>query len=278
MTTATSTPALPAWLQGNDTSLPMLPAAALKIIELASQDDVTILGLVEAVSRDPVLATRVLGAANSGVFSAYTSASTLTEAAMRLGSKGIRSVVITVSFASRMHDPKVYGTQGARLHEHAVGVAALALMLAGKSDADAEACFIAGLLHDIGKLVILKRAHDARRKSGRPIPEAEIAAAIDEHHTSVGVATLERWRLPAELIETVGCHHDYLPAEAQPMEAAVVYAANQLAHRYGFGCEADGRDLLADPVAGYLGIDAARMERIDADAKAQFEKTRAALS
>ena len=62
MTTATSTNALPVWLQATDTALPMLPAAALKIIELASQDDVTILGLVEAVSRDPVLATRMLGA------------------------------------------------------------------------------------------------------------------------------------------------------------------------------------------------------------------------
>jgi putative nucleotidyltransferase with HDIG domain len=277
MTTATSTTVLPAWLQATDTALPMLPAAALKIIELASQDDVTILALVEAVSRDPVLATRVLSAANSGVFSAYTSASTLTEAAMRLGSKGIRSVVITVSFASRMHDPKVYGTQGARLHEHAVGVASLALSLAAESNADPEACFIAGLLHDIGKLVILKRAHDARRKAGRAIPDAEVAAAVADHHTSIGVATLERWRLPSGLIETVACHHDYLPAEEQPVEAAVVYAANQLAHRYGFGCDADGRDLLADPVAGYLAIDSARMARIDAEAKPRFEKTRAAL-
>ena len=49
------------------------------------------------------------------------------------------------------------------------------------------------------------------------------------------------------------CHHDYTMAHKRKKEAAVCYAANQLAHRYGFGCESDGRNLLDDHVATFLG-------------------------
>jgi putative nucleotidyltransferase with HDIG domain len=273
MTCTTDT--LPRWLQAQETALPMLPAAAVRVIDLASQPNVTVSALTEAVSRDPVLASRLLGAANSGLFSGYGSATTVMDAAMRLGVKGVRSVVVTVSFASRMHDPKVYGSQGGELLEHAVGTACVARMLAAGANADADACFIAGLLHDIGKLVVLKLAHDARRKSGLTLSSDEVAAAVATHHAEVGATALARWKLPEALIEAVACHHDYTRAQLRPADAAVVYAANHLAHRYGFGCAADERDILNDPVAAFIRLGPSEQTKLDETARAQFETARA---
>src|SRR4030095_4158605 len=82
------------------------------------------------------------------------------EAMVRLGTIAVRNVVVTVSFASRMHDPRIYGERGRELADHTIGTAYLARLIAEKARTDVEEAFMCGLLHDIGKLVILKLAHD----------------------------------------------------------------------------------------------------------------------
>jgi putative nucleotidyltransferase with HDIG domain len=197
---------------------------------------------------------------------------------VRLGTIAVRNVVVTVSFASRMHDPRIYGERGRELVDHAIGTAYLARLIADKARTDVEEAFMCGLLHDIGKLVILKLAHDYSRRTGKPVPREEVDQAIDERHAGFGGLTLKRWKLPESLIEPVTCHHDYRVATKRPKDAAVTYAANQLAHRYGFGCEADGRNLLEDPVAEFLGLDQAWLESTDVHAPGLYDVARQILS
>ena len=92
----------------------MLPAVALKVIELVSDPDVTVMSLAPVVSKDQVLASRVLGLGNSAAYAGYQPATTVIEAMVRLGTVAVRNVVVTVSFASRMHDPRIYGEQRPR--------------------------------------------------------------------------------------------------------------------------------------------------------------------
>ena len=95
------------WLKTDETAVPMLPAVALKVIELVSDPDVTVMSLAPVVSKDQVLASRVLGLGNSAAYAGYQPATTLLEAMVRLGTIAVRNVVVTVSFASRMHDPRI---------------------------------------------------------------------------------------------------------------------------------------------------------------------------
>ena len=115
----------------------------------------------------------------------------------------MRNVVVTVSFASRMHDPRIYGDWAAELVDHAIGTAYVARLLAEKAGIDLEEAFMCGLMHDIGKLVILKLAHDHARKTGKPIPPEEVQSAVDDRHAAFGGMTLKRWKLPEPLIEPV---------------------------------------------------------------------------
>jgi HD-like signal output (HDOD) protein len=141
-----------------------------------------------------------------------------------------------------------------------------------------DEAFLCGLLHDIGKLVILKQAHRHYRQTGQRVPGAFLDLALLERHAAMGSVALRKWRLPAMLDEPVRFHHDYLAAPTMRLEAAVVYAANLLAHRYGFGCETQPVDLLADPVASDLRIDAEWLGGLDARAPALVHIAKQGLS
>lgn len=239
-----------------DAAIPMLPDFAHRVIELVSDPDVSITQLASVASKDPVLAPRLLGMANSAYFAAMHEISTVQDAIVRMGTGAVRNVVVTVCFYSRMHDRNVYGERGRPLLEHGIGTAYMARLVAASAGFDEDESFMYGLLHDIGKLVILKVAHDCRAQSGTPVPPAELDDIITELHPVVGARVLRRWHLPSMLDEPIVFHHDWQAATIDRRKAALTYFANRLSHRYGFGCEPDPADLAGDPACAELGIDA----------------------
>lgn len=266
------------WLHEEDTSVPVLPALAHRVIDVAFDPDVTVARLATIVSKDQVLAARVLQMANSAYSSPLQTISTVSDAVIRLGTSTIRNVVVTVCLTSRMHDPEVYGNRGAALVDHALGAAYMARVVAERARVSTDEAFLYGLLHDIGKLVILKQAHQYAKRTGRQVPSTYVELALLERHAAAGSVVLRKWRLPESLDEPVRYHHDYLAAPQMRVEAAVAYAANQLAHRYGFGCDAQEIDLLADPVSKELRLDAEWLADLDQRAPGVVEVARKGLA
>ena len=254
-----------------DVAIPTLPDFAHRIIDMVSDEDVSVAQLAGVVSKDQVLASRLLGLANSAYFASMTEISTVQEAIVRMGTAAVRNLVVTVCYYSRMQDRNVYGDRGKPLLEHGIGTAYMARLVAEWTGLDEEEAFMYGLLHDIGKLVILKAAHDVRRQTGQPIPEAVIDQVMTELHATVGAHVLHRWRLPSMLDEPIIYHHDWTKATVDPKKAAVTYLANRLSHRYGFGTKVDPSDLLADPVCAELGIDGSWLEQTDRHAPGLVE-------
>jgi putative nucleotidyltransferase with HDIG domain len=270
--------ALPDWLRCDNLTVPMLPAMAHRVIDMASDPDLSIHLLSSLVAKDPVLAGRVLGLANSAYSSPTRPISSLTEAIVRLGTTAVRNVVITVSFTSRLQDPGVYEKRGKPILDHALGTAYVARLVAERARIDLEGAFLCGLLHDIGKLVILKRAHEYRRQTGTTIGDVELQDALTAHHPAAGALVLRQWKLPEEVDDPVLFHHDYEAAPNFKREAAAVYLANRLSHRYGFGCDADEADVLADPVCQMLGVDGEWLAATDGHAPGLYEVARQFLS
>jgi putative nucleotidyltransferase with HDIG domain len=265
---------LPDWLRCDNLSVPMLPALAHRVIDMATDPDLSIHLLSALVAKDPVLAARVLGLANSAYSSPTRPIASLTEAIVRLGTTAVRNVVITVSFTSRLHDPAVYEKRGRPIVDHALGTAYVARIVAERARVDTEEAFLCGLLHDIGKLVILKRAHEHRRQTGNPIAPDELEHTLAMHHPAAGALVLRRWKLPESLDDPVLFHHEYEAAPTSRREAAVVYFANRLSHRYGFGCDPDDSDVLADPVCETLNVDAPWLATIDGHAPGLYDVAR----
>jgi HD-like signal output (HDOD) protein len=275
--TTSSTPPIAEWLTPTNTAIPVLPALASRVIEVASDPDVSLVQLANLIARDQVLASRLLQLANSAASAAMREIGTIPEAVIRIGVDGVRNMVFTVCFSSRMYDPGIYGEQGRLLIEHGIGTAYVARMVAELADEDEDEAFLYGLLHDIGKLLIMKLAYDYKKRTGTSVPPDELAAGLEQHHANFGGITLKRWGLPLTLEEPIRCHHDYRAATNAPRKAMVAYLANRLSHRYGFGCDPDAYNIVDDPLARIAGIDATWLAEHDSRAQGLFEVARQSL-
>lgn len=269
--------AITAWVESNAT-LPVLPDLAMRVISLASDPDATISRLTSLIAKDQVLSTRLLCVANSAYSASAAEVTTIADAVMRIGAHGVRNLAVTVGVASRLQDTGVYGTQGHALVDHAIGTAYLAHLIADEAGVDADQAFLCGLLHDIGKLVILKWHHEHVRRAREHIDAGALAETITRWHPKVAGLAFRRWGLPGELDEPVVCHHDFTKAVDAPRLSAVVYLANRLSHRHGFGCVGDGWEPRGDAVSARLGLRDSWFDALDAKAPGLFAVARQVLS
>lgn len=261
------------WVQ-TSASLPVLPDLATRVITLAADPDVSISQLTSVISKDQVLTTRLLGLANSAHSASANEITTVAEAIMRVGSIGVRNLAVAVCLASQKQDRSVYGSHGQSLVDHGIGTAYLARLIADEVDEDPEEAFLCGLLHDIGKLVVLKWVHVHKQQAPGSLDDAAVEEMIVNWHAGIAGMAFRRWNLPASLDEPVTCHHDFERAQKGVTLAAVVYLANRLSHRYGFGCEADGTDPLTDPVMAFLGLPPAWLAALDQKAPGLYAVAR----
>lgn len=157
-----------------------------------------------------------------------------------------------------------------------MGTAEMAAKLSAGHSASGE-LFLAGLLHDVGKLLVLKLAHEYERETGvRPTPE-EVAETTRVRHAQLGGWLVARWDAPEKITDSIAWHHD--PDWAHDRKSAVIIcAANRLAHRYGFaGSERDLSNLPDDPIMLEAGVDAPRLADLDMCAPMLFDETRRTL-
>ena len=234
------------WRGSNDSSIPLLPALAHEAVAIAADSNVTIAQLARVVSKDPALATRVIRLANAAYCAPLQTVTTITEAIVRIGTAGVRNLVITVCLAARGSDAKVYGPSGRDQIDHAIGTAYMAHLVAEQVGWSQDEAFLGGLLHDVGKLLLLKLAHDYERWNATPIPKDELEDVLTKEHATIGGALLRSFQFPRHLVEGVMWHHEPLLSPTFQREAEVIYFADRLSHRYAFGCVKDDTPLAND--------------------------------
>jgi putative nucleotidyltransferase with HDIG domain len=235
---------------------------------------VSIARIARVIAKDQVLATRVLRLANSAYCAPMQEITTVNDAIVRMGTGPVRNVVLAVCFTSRLQGANVYGSQGRELMDHAIGTAYLARLVAERLGTDADEAFMCGLLHDLGKLMLLKLSRDFI-KYGAPTPSVqEIEKVYTERHAEIGARLLHQWQLPVALQQPVRFHHEPDACTTHTTEAAGAYVANRLAHRYGFGCPEETANLLEDEVCERVGLDESWLADLDRRAPGLFQVAR----
>ena len=266
-----------AWRQSLDASMPMLPVLAHEAIVVAANPEVTIAKLSHVVSQDPVLATRVVQLANAAYCAPLQTVTTLSDAIVRMGTAAVRNLVIAVCLASRGCDARIYGNNGRAQVDHAIGTAYMAHLIAGRVGWNHDEAFLAGLLHDIGKLLLLKLAHDWTHWHGLPVAPEDLADVLATEHAATGALLLRTSQFPRKLIETVLWHHDPQDAPNSLSEAEVIYLADRLSHRYGFGCECDDTPIVDDVKCARLAVNDEWLQDMDNRAPGLFVAATRAL-
>ncbi len=262
------------WEESADTAIPMLPAMARHVVDLALDPDVSARRITNVVSKDPVLATRVIQLANSAFSAPATEITSIGDAVVRMGTGPVRNVVTAACLSALSADPKIYGKHGRDHIDHSIGTAYLAWLLADRADESPDEAFLYGLLHDIGKLVILKLTRECERFAVARPTEEQTAALLQEKHASIGGYVLKQWGMPQGLFDPIVWHHDPSAAQERRPAAMVAYVANRLAHRYGFGCPAEPFDPLTDPLIVAFGLDARGVEKLDLHAPGLYDVAR----
>ena len=219
-------------------TLPSAPHVVSRLVSLTDADADT-RDLLAAIDRDPALTARILRTANSPFFAQTRSVTSVTRAVVVLGLPMIRNLTLglTVWDATTSH---LTPQQARTLWEHSLAVAHAAQFLATRTRLCAGGdAFTAGLLHDVGKMILAKQFPDAYRPllteaAMTPLlPESE-RAVVGHDHAEIGALLFERWRLPKVLVDAVAHHHD---PTLVPGVAGLVGAVNTL-----LGCSDDDRD------------------------------------
>jgi len=260
------------WAKTSPTGTLTLPANASEIMILALDPDVSVTQLARVTSRDQVLAARMLRLANSAYCAPLQEITTISEAVVRLGTASVRNVVLATCMASRLQSGNTYGVHGRGLAAHGIGTAFLAQLVARVAIVNQEEAFLYGLVHDMGKLLVLQLSKDYVRGGGKAPAEDEVVALLDARHAEFGGRVLREWHLPPVIEEPVVYHHRPDECASHPIEASVCYLADRLSHRYGFGCEASpDLPILDDPIATRLGITEAWLQDLDGRAPELFK-------
>jgi putative nucleotidyltransferase with HDIG domain len=240
--------------------LPVLPEMAGRILEEIRSPDASAARLAEFVKKDPVLASSVLRVANSALYGGRIEITDLAYAMTRIGLNQVRNLVMATLLRSRMADPEVYGPRGPMLMDHCLAVAFGAQLVADATGQPTDEAFLCGLLHDFGKLALVKALREARGLRQGELPEEDLAL-VDVHHPAAGGMLAEEWGLP-EIVALVTRQHHRLEhaQEAQAMTAVVAFA-DGMAHRLGLGvAPKDDLDLAAHPAVAIIRLPQATID------------------
>lgn len=225
-------------LVNNTTQLISLPEISLRVNEIANDPDSTAEDMAAVISQDPALVVRMLKIANSAYYGLSTEVDTISRAVTILGTNKIRDLVLSTSASEAFSGiPNNLITMQDFWH-HSLYCGLLAQILAKKSNkTNAESVFIAGLLHDIGQLLMFnqlpEKSHEIILLLMEGSEEMETYEAerhiLGFDHTQVGAALIKEWKLAPVLEECVEFHHEPQNASKFPVEVALINIANAVA-------------------------------------------------
>jgi len=244
--------------------LPPMSHVVAKILELLADTDCDMNEVTEALSHDPALVARLIKVSNSSLYGGYQATGSLNQAVVRLGTRTTRSVVVAASTRSLFPmDNTRTGLLGRALWLHAVQTGLAARRVAEFTRrVDADEAFAAGVLHDIGKVIILLNQPEEYAEAHRRLEAGASDSVYVERellgfdHCLVGDRLLDSWGMPANLRAAARWHHEPAGAGELTSLAQVVACGDLLSHSLGDGNGAGGRlEERLDEAYEALGLD-----------------------
>ncbi len=237
--------------------LPALPAAVVRVMQLTDDPKAGTAEVARALVSDQALAARVLKLANSAFYGSSRRIATVSDAVTILGMRTTRNLVMATGCQEMLeHEVSGYALPRGALLRHSLACAAAAQALAKRTKyRGTEEAFVAGLLHDIGKVVMNTYLRDQFIQVLIKAASGEVTYADAERtifsfdHAEAGAYLLERWNLPASLVAAVRYHHAPLDAPTDSPLPCLVHVADAICMTLGIGLGLDGLAYLLQPEA-----------------------------
>jgi putative nucleotidyltransferase with HDIG domain len=258
--------------------LPPAPQVLPKVLDALRHEQTTLAEVGELIALDPALTAKLLHYCNSTYFAGQEPVSSVPEAIGRVGFQTIFSLVSAVTGSKSFNPSAASGLDGTQLWTHSLTTAFGCKFIAEDIGEDANILFTAGLLHDIGR-VVLAEAKGAeygqlfnQAMSAGLNPTEREKSAYGFTHAEVGACLMESWKLPALLVQAVRFHHQPAAAGAAKKTAAGVCVGNALAHLFEHPAEKLGAcNLELQSALELLGLGSRHMELYDEQMQENWE-------
>jgi len=221
-------------------SLPSLPALHQQLTVELSKEEPSLERVAQIISRDIGMTTKILQLVNSAFFGLPEPVASPLEAVFFLGLATIRSLVLSLHVFSHFDAASIQGFSAEHLAQHSWRTGMAAKKIAEMEHCDPKVddqCFLAGLLHDVGQLILASGLPEryepvlrAARQSGRPVWEVE-REVFGATHAELGAYLLGLWGLPNPVVEAVALHHRPADCATRGFSPAIaVHVADVLVH------------------------------------------------
>jgi HD-like signal output (HDOD) protein len=227
--------------------IPTMPTIAGKVMQIVNDPKSNAEDVAKFISRDVALTSKVLRLANSAFYGIPRTISSVNSAIVILGFNTIRSLVLSASVI-KIFPPKPgvvsFDRKAFWKHSFIVGIASrmLANHLRRRKLVDLEIAFSAGLLHDVGKLILEQFASQEYQTVLKLATEKKMPlfavekAVLGLNHADVSGMLVDKWQMPIELKIPIVGHHNPLDEREMPELTALVHVANHITHVLGSGC------------------------------------------
>lgn len=258
--------------------LPSLPLVVIELLSNLDQEDTNIHVLAEKVSRDQALTAKTLRLANSSFYGMQSKVTTMQQAIAILGFNSVRTLVTAAAVIGSFSQSEHPDFDFQAFWRHSIAAALCAKALARQLRANQDHAFIVGLLHDIGRLVLVTRS---------PKHYAEVAAYQSAHdcsmldaeravlqidHATIGRALAEHWKFPALLQKAIENHHT--PDGGDPASlATIVHVADGIVHALDLsGSEHDVVPVVSAAAWNGLKLEQEVLAQVFRETEMQFEE------
>lgn len=223
-----------------ETKLPPSPGGIMRITTVLRDYNASTAKIAEAITFEPALVTRILRLANSPLYALEKNVATIQAAIAAIGTLVVHDIVMmeltSATFASAIYkSPEV---RKIWQHSLAVGLLSRELSKALKNRGTEEA-FVCGLLHDIGKIILISHDPDAMSSLTESTSEGEMlrneVSRYGYNHAEVGALVARRWGLPDEVCLSILNHHDPSQAEQPMIITHIIDVADMIANSRGSG-------------------------------------------
>ncbi len=263
-----------------------LPQVSIRINEMVNSGNYKAADVGKLISQDPGLTVRLLKVANSPFYGLSKEVETVSRAVTILGSQQLRSLVLATSSIKAFEGipNNLISMQDFWFHNIACGLAAKYLA-ENISGIDSETMFTAGLLHDIGELIIFKLLPEMGKQAilmteddpEEPEMYQTEKKLLGYDHADVGMELLKQWHLPLLFQECTGFHHNIEKASEHPREVAVVHIANAIAVMAELNSTEDDHPEINEKAWEITGLDKSIIEPAMKDVQEQVNSVQSLL-
>ena len=220
--------------------IPTLPSIVFELNELLQDPNTPITDISDIIEKDQAMSLRVLKLVNSAFYGIHKEVNDIGNAIVLLGFNTVRNAIVSLGVINSFSGIKTLeGFDISDFWKHSLAVAVVSKSLAEKTKiASSDSCFVGGLLHDIGKVILAQYFQDlfekvwnAAKKENISFYEAE-KKVITIDHGRIGSHLATNWELPESFIDVIRWHHDVRNDSESKKMILIIYLSDIIVNSY----------------------------------------------